>query len=196
MEYVNLGGTGLRVSRVCLGMMSYGRYEGRPWALGREEAEPIIRAAVEGGITFFDTADVYNGGESEVLTGRHASEAVRDARGVRRRDQGAWRRCRVRTIAASRASTSWPRSTPRYAASGSTTSTCTRSTAGIPSTPIEETIEALDDVVRAGKARYIGASSMYAWQFAKALYGSRQTAGGSSRCRTTTTWSIAKKSAR
>ena len=62
---MNLGGTGLRVSRVCLGMMSYGRYEGRPWALGREEAEPIIRGAVEGGITFFDTADVYNGGESE-----------------------------------------------------------------------------------------------------------------------------------
>jgi 1-deoxyxylulose-5-phosphate synthase len=70
MEHVNLGRTGLRVSRICLGMMSFGRFEGRPWALGEEEAEPIVRRAVEGGITFFDTADVYNGGESEVLTGR------------------------------------------------------------------------------------------------------------------------------
>ncbi len=70
MEYVNLGRTGLRVSRICLGMMSYGKNEGRPWALDEAEAEPIVRGAVEGGVTFFDTADVYNGGESEVITGR------------------------------------------------------------------------------------------------------------------------------
>ena len=70
MDYVNLGRTGLRVSRVCLGMMSYGQTEGRPWALPIEEAEPIVRRAVEGGVIFFDTADVYNGGESEVVTGR------------------------------------------------------------------------------------------------------------------------------
>ena len=70
MEYVNLGSTGLRVSRVCLGMMSYGAHESRPWALAEADAEPIIRRAVEGGITFFDTADVYNGGQSEVVTGR------------------------------------------------------------------------------------------------------------------------------
>src|SRR5215208_617511 len=70
MDQVNLGNTGLRVSRVCLGMMSYGRDESRPWALDEEGAEPIVRRAVEGGITFFDTADVYNGGESEVVTGR------------------------------------------------------------------------------------------------------------------------------
>ena len=70
MEYVNLGSTGLRVSRVCLGMMSFGAHESRPWALGEADAEPIIRRAVEGGITFFDTADVYNGGQSEVVTGR------------------------------------------------------------------------------------------------------------------------------
>lgn len=70
MEYVNLGNTGLRVSRVCLGMMSFGAHSSRPWALPEADAEPIVRRAVEGGITFFDTADVYNGGESEVVTGR------------------------------------------------------------------------------------------------------------------------------
>src|ERR671918_3245713 len=70
MDYVNLGSTGLRVSRVCLGMMSYGKHESRPWALEEVDAEPIVRRAVESGITFFDTADVYNGGESEVVTGR------------------------------------------------------------------------------------------------------------------------------
>src|ERR671910_3466268 len=70
MQYVNLGGTGMRVSRVCLGMMSFGKHESREWALDQEAAEPIVRRAVEGGITFFDTADVYNGGESEIVTGR------------------------------------------------------------------------------------------------------------------------------
>ena len=70
MEYVNLGNTGLRVSRICLGMMSFGKHESRPWALDEDAAEPIVRRAVEGGITFFDTADVYNGGQSEVVTGR------------------------------------------------------------------------------------------------------------------------------
>jgi 1-deoxyxylulose-5-phosphate synthase len=70
MRYVNLGSSGLRVSRVCLGMMSYGRHESRQWALDEAAAEPIVRRAVEGGVTFFDTADVYNGGQSEVVTGR------------------------------------------------------------------------------------------------------------------------------
>ena len=69
MEYTNLGTTGLRVSRVCLGMMSYGKHESRPWALDEDGAEPIVRRAVEGGVTFFDTADVYNAGRSEVITG-------------------------------------------------------------------------------------------------------------------------------
>ena len=76
MQYVNLGTTGLRVSRVCLGMMSFGANADRPWALAEAEAEPIIRRAVEGGITFFDTADVYNGGESEVVTGRVLSKLL------------------------------------------------------------------------------------------------------------------------
>jgi aryl-alcohol dehydrogenase-like predicted oxidoreductase len=70
MEYVNLGATGLRVSRICLGMMSYGPHESRQWALDEAAAEPIVRRAVEGGVIFFDTADVYNGGQSEVITGR------------------------------------------------------------------------------------------------------------------------------
>ncbi len=70
VDYVNLGNTGLRVSRICLGMMSYGRHPEREWTLDEAGADPIVRRAVEGGITFFDTADVYNGGESEVLTGR------------------------------------------------------------------------------------------------------------------------------
>ena len=70
MQYVNLGNTGLRVSRVCLGMMSFGNDSDRAWALDEEAAEPIVRAAVEGGITFFDTADAYSGGASEVATGR------------------------------------------------------------------------------------------------------------------------------
>ena len=74
MDYVNLGRTGLRVSRVCLGMMSYGKHESRPWALDEAEAKPILRRAVEAGINFFDTADVYNGGQSEVLTGRLLSK--------------------------------------------------------------------------------------------------------------------------
>ena len=74
MHYANLGGTGLRVSRVCLGMMSFGRHESREWAVVEATAEPIVRRAVEGGITFFDTADVYHGGQSEVVTGRLWSE--------------------------------------------------------------------------------------------------------------------------
>src|SRR5947209_19377148 len=69
MDYVNFGNTGLRVSRLCLGMMSFGTHEDRPWALEEPDAEPLVRQAVEGGITFFDTADVYNGGKSEVITG-------------------------------------------------------------------------------------------------------------------------------
>ena len=70
MEYISLGGSGLRVSRVCLGMMSYGNDSDRPWVLDEEAAEPIVRAAVDGGVTFFDTADTYSAGASEIATGR------------------------------------------------------------------------------------------------------------------------------
>src|SRR5689334_23655183 len=167
MQYVNLGGTGLRVSRVCLGMMSFGAFEGRPWALGESDAEPIVRRAVEGGITFFDTADVYNGGQSEVLTGRLLSkllsrEEMVVATKVHGRTMpgenggGLGRKHIMASIDAS------------LGRLGMDHVDLYQIHRWDPRTPIEETMEALHDVVRAGKARYIGASSMYAWQFAKA----------------------------
>jgi len=173
VDYVNLGRTGLRVSRICLGMMSYGQHESRPWALEEAEAEPIVRRAVEGGITFFDTADVYNGGTSEVITGR----LLRKMFGMREEyvlatkvngptmpgenGRGLSRKHIMASIDASLSRLGldyvdlyqihrWDRTTP-----------------------IEETMDALHDVVIAGKARYIGASSMFAWQFAKAQHVAR-----------------------
>ena len=168
MEYVNLGRTGLRVSRICLGMMSYGRFEGRPWALGEEDAEPIVRSAVEGGITFFDTADVYNGGESEVLTGRLLKKLF----GTREEYVLATKVC-MQTM---------PGENGRGLSRKHVMASIDASLARLghdyvdlyqihrwdPLTPIEETMDALHDVVKSGKARYIGASSMYAWEFAKA----------------------------
>jgi 1-deoxyxylulose-5-phosphate synthase len=168
MQYVNLGETGLRVSRVCLGMMSYGSHESREWALGEEAAEPIVRRAVEGGVTFFDTADVYNGGQSEVVTGN----LLRKLFGMREE-----------YVVATKV---WGRTMPGENGRGLSRKHVLASIdaslerLGLdyvdlyqihrwdPTTPIEETMEALHDVVRAGKARYLGASSMYAWQFAKA----------------------------
>src|SRR5690349_521546 len=168
MEYVNLGATGLRVSRICLGMMSYGPHESRRWALDEAAAEPIVRRAVEGGIIFFDTADVYNGGQSEVITGRLLSKlfGMREecvvATKVHGRTMpgengaGLSRKHILASIDASleRLGLDYVDLYPIHRFD--------------PQTPIEETMDALHDVVRAGKARYIGASSMYAWQFAKA----------------------------
>ncbi|MGZ4169712.1 MAG: aldo/keto reductase [Solirubrobacteraceae bacterium] len=168
MDYVNLGRTGLRVSRVCLGMMSYGRHQSRPWTLDEDGAEPILRRAVEGGITFYDTADVYNGGESEVLTGR----LLRKLFGMREEyvvatkvngrtmpgenGQGLSRKHIMASIDASleRLGTEYVDLYQIHRFDHRT--------------PIEETMDALHDVVKAGKARYIGASSMWAWEFAKA----------------------------
>ena len=168
MEYVNLGNAGLRVSRVCLGMMSFGGQEERPWALGEPEAEPIVRRAVEGGITFFDTADAYSGGQSEVITGRlvrrlfstreeyvvatkvyYETMPGENGRGLSRKHilasiDGSLQRLGLDYVDLYQIH--------RWDAL----------------TPIEETMQALHDVVRAGKARYIGASSMNAWRFAKA----------------------------
>jgi aryl-alcohol dehydrogenase-like predicted oxidoreductase len=168
MEHVNLGNTGLRVSRVCLGMMSYGKHESRPWALDEPEAEPIVRRAVEGGITFFDTADVYNGGQSEVVTGR----VLKRLFGMREEY----------VVATKVRMTTMPGENGRGLSRKHILASIDASLARLeldyvdlyqihrwdPITPIEETMEALVDVVRSGKARYIGASSMYAWQFAKA----------------------------
>jgi aryl-alcohol dehydrogenase-like predicted oxidoreductase len=167
MQYVNLGATGLRVSRVCLGMMSYGKHESRPWTLDEETAEPILRAAVEGGINFYDTADVYNGGESEVLTGR----LLRKLFGMREEyvlatkvngptmpgenGQGLSRKHIMASIDASlqRLELDYVDLYQIHRFDSNT--------------PVEETMDALHDVVAAGKARYLGASSMFAWQFAK-----------------------------
>ncbi|HEX7996707.1 MAG TPA: aldo/keto reductase [Streptosporangiaceae bacterium] len=169
MKYVNLGRTGLRVSRVCLGMMSYGNDSDRPWVLDEDAAEPIVKAAVDGGITFFDTADVYSAGASEVATGRLLSKyfgrdqvvvatKVHGAMGTGENDRGLSRKHILAGIDAS-----LRRLNMDYVDLYQIHRWDSR-------TPIEETMEALHDVVRAGKARYIGASSMYAWQFAKAQY--------------------------
>ncbi|HLY86276.1 MAG TPA: aldo/keto reductase [Gaiellaceae bacterium] len=168
MEYVNLGRTGLRVSRICLGMMSYGRSEERPWALDQEAAEPIVRRAVESGIVFFDTADVYNEGESEVITGRllkqlfgTREEYVVATKVHGRTMPGVNGRGLSRKHILASIDTSLQRLDLDYV-------DLYQIHRWDPHTPIEETMEALHDVVRAGKARYIGASSMYAWQFANA----------------------------
>jgi aryl-alcohol dehydrogenase-like predicted oxidoreductase len=168
VQYVNLGGTGLRVSRVCLGMMSFGRHESREWAVDEATAEPIVRRAVEGGITFFDTADVYNGGQSEVVTGR----LLRKLFGMREEYVVATK-VRGKTMPGVNG-----RGLSRKHVLASIDASLQRLELDYvdlyqihrwdDETPIEETMEALHDVVRAGKARYIGASSMHAWQFAKA----------------------------
>jgi 1-deoxyxylulose-5-phosphate synthase len=168
MEYVNLGGTGLRVSRVCLGMMSFGKHESREWSLDESDAEPIVRRAAEGGIIFFDTADVYNGGESEVVTGRVLSKlfgmreeyvVATKVRGKTMPGENGGGLSRKHIMA------SIDGSLQRLGLDYVDLYQIHRWDNG---TPIEETMEALHDVVRAGKTRYIGASSMFAWQFAKA----------------------------
>ena len=168
MDYVNLGNTGVRVSRLCLGMMSYGKHESRPWALEEQDAEPIVQRAVDSGITFFDTADAYNGGQSEVITGRLLQKLF----GMREEyvlatkvfmqtmpGQNGWGLSRKHIMASIDASLT--RLELDYV-------DLYQIHRWDPQTPIEETMEALHDVVKAGKARYIGASSMFAWQFAKA----------------------------
>ena len=168
MDYVNLGATGLRVSRLCLGMMSYGEHASRKWALDERAAEPIVRRAVEGGVIFFDTADVYNGGDSEVITGRLLAKlfGTREEYVLATKVHG-------RTMPGENGA-----GLSRKHILASIDASLER--LGLdyvdlyqihrfdPRTPIEETMDALHDVVRAGKARYIGASSMWAWQFAKA----------------------------
>jgi 1-deoxyxylulose-5-phosphate synthase len=169
MEYVNLGSTGLRVSRVCLGMMSFGNNSDRPWVLDDDAAEPIVRAAADGGVTFFDTADVYSAGASEVTTGRLLGKMFRrddvvvatkvySPMGPGENSKGLSRKHILSGIDAS-----LERLDMDYV-------DLYQIHRWDYQTPVEETMEALHDVVRAGKARYIGASSMFAWQFAKAQH--------------------------
>jgi len=168
MNYVNLGNTGLRVSRICLGMMSYGKHPEREWAIDEEAAEPIVRRAVEGGITFYDTADVYNAGQSEIVTGkllkklfgmREEYVVATKVHGVTMPGENGRGLSRKHILASIDASLK--RLELDYVDLYQIHRWDNR-------TPIAETMEALHDVVKAGKARYIGASSMYAWQFAKA----------------------------
>jgi 1-deoxyxylulose-5-phosphate synthase len=170
MEYARLGSAGLKVSRICLGMMSYGDPGSRRWMLPEAEAEPIVRRAVEAGVTFFDTADMYSDGLSEEITGRLLGKlfARRDdyvvatkvyyAMGPGPNDRGLSRKHILAAVDAS-----LQRLGVEYV-------DLYQIHRWDYETPIEETMAALHDVVRAGKARYLGASSMYAWQFAKAQH--------------------------
>ena len=169
MDYVNLGSTGLRVSRICLGMMSFGNDSDKPWVLDEAAAEPIVRAAVEGGITFFDTADVYSSGASEVATGRLLSklltreEVVVATKVFMPMTPGENGGGLSRKHILSAIDASLQRLGMDYVDLYQIHRWDNR-------TPIEETMQALHDVVRAGKARYLGASSMFSWQFAKAQH--------------------------
>ncbi|TYB57411.1 aldo/keto reductase [Nonomuraea sp. PA05] len=176
MRYMRLGSSGLQVSRICLGMMTYGDPDNWAWMLREDAAEPIVRRAVEAGVTFFDTADMYSGGASEEITGRLLGKLFerRDdyvlatkvyfPMGPGPNDRGLSRKHVLAAIDAS------------LTRLGTDHVDLYQIHRWDDETPIEETMEALHDVVRAGKARYIGASSMYAWQFAKAQHAAR-TAG-------------------
>jgi len=168
MEWVNLGQTGLKVSRLCLGTMTYGSKKWRPWVLEEEEARPFFRKAIEAGVNFFDTADMYSVGVSETILGHALREYTRrdDAviatkvfypMGPGPNDRGLSRKHIMQAIDASlrRLSTEYIDLYQIHRFD--------------PETPIEETLEALHDVVKSGKVLYIGASSMFAWQFAKML---------------------------
>ena len=169
MEYMNLGRSGLKVSRICLGMMTYGTSEWREWVLNEEQSRPFIRRALELGVNFFDTADMYSLGASEEVTGR----AIRD---IARRDEIVLATKVYFPIGQGQNNHGLSRKHIMEAIDNSLRRLGTdyvdlyQIHRWDSETPIEETMEALHDVVKAGKARYIGASSMFAWQFAKAQY--------------------------
>jgi aryl-alcohol dehydrogenase (NADP+) len=171
MEYVKLGKTGLEVSRICLGCMSYGvgSLGGHPWALSEEEAQPFFKKAVEAGINFFDTANVYSLGTSEEFLGRALAKlANRDEVVVATKVNGPMRQG-PNSVGLSRKAifTEVDHSLRRLGTEYIDLYQIHRLDSR---TPIEEIIEALHDVVKSGKVRYVGASSMHSWQFAKALF--------------------------
>ncbi len=173
MDYVNLGKTGLRVSRLCLGCMTYGASKWRPWVLDEADSRPFYERALEAGINFFDTADMYSVGESEVVTGK----TLKDLGGAK----GSWRDGLVIATKLFNPMSGDPndRGLSRKHVMAAVDASLRRLGTDYidlyqihrfdPHTPVEETLEALHDVVKAGKVRYLGASSMYAWQFMKML---------------------------
>ena len=171
MEYVRLGRTGTKVSRICLGCMTFGEPDrGRhPWTMGAEQSRPIIRHALEAGINFFDTANSYSDGSSEEIVGaalrEHAKrdEVVIATKVFNRMRPGPNGAGLSRKAILHEIDQSLKRLGTDYV-------DLYQIHRWDPDTPIEETMEALHDVVKAGKARYIGASSMWAWQFAKAQH--------------------------
>jgi 1-deoxyxylulose-5-phosphate synthase len=168
MQYVNLGKTGMKVSRLCLGMMTYGSKKWREWILTEEQAKPFVKKALDAGINFFDTADVYSTGESERVTGNLLKEVKRENIVVATKVRGQMSDD-VNDVGLSRKHImdSIDNSLKRLQMDYVDLYQIHRWDYN---TPIEETMEALNDVVRAGKARYIGASSMFAWQFMKAQH--------------------------
>ncbi|MEJ2352641.1 MAG: aldo/keto reductase [Anaerolineales bacterium] len=169
MEYINLGQTGLKVSRICLGTMTYGTSQWRDWVLDEEESRPFIQRALEMGINFFDTADMYSRGVSEEVLGRalkdfaRREEVVIATKVFYPTKEGPNQRGLSRVHIMHAIDDSLRRLGTDYV-------DLYQIHRWDSETPIEETLEALHDVVKSGKARYIGASSMYAWQFAKSLY--------------------------
>ncbi|HTT91620.1 MAG TPA: aldo/keto reductase [Acidimicrobiales bacterium] len=171
MEYVKLGSTGLEVSRLCLGCMSFGDpgRGGHPWSLGEEAARPIIRQALEAGVNFLDTANVYSDGSSEEIVGKALADfAQREEVVLATKVHGRMRpgpngAGLSRKSVLAEIDNSLRRLRTDYV-------DLYQIHRFDPTTPVEETVEALNDVVRAGKARYVGASSMYAWQFSKMLH--------------------------
>lgn len=173
MQYRRLGNSGLKVSPICLGMMSYGDQNRRAWFLTEEDGEPIVRRAVELGVNYFDTADMYSGGLSEEITGRLLSRLFGDRddyvlatklfypMGTGPNDRGLSRKHVLSSIDASlrRLNTDYVDLYQIHRFDDET--------------PVEETLSALDDLVRAGKVRYLGASTMPAWKFSKLQYTAR-----------------------
>jgi 1-deoxyxylulose-5-phosphate synthase len=170
MEYVRLGSTGLKVSRICLGTMTYGSKKWREWVLEEEESRPFLKRAIEAGINFFDTADIYSVGASEEILGRALKDfgSSRDQLVIATKvfnpmgdgpNQGGLSRKHILHAI----DDSLRRLQTEYV-------DLYQIHRFDYSAPIEETVEALDAVVKAGKALYVGASSMFAWQFAKMLH--------------------------
>ncbi|HYH98496.1 aldo/keto reductase, partial [Hyalangium sp.] len=168
MKYTSLGRTGLKVSRICLGCMSYGSPSWRPWILDEEAAQPFFRKAVESGINFFDTADMYSVGVSEEITGRALKRYARMEEVV----------LATKVFFSMSDGPNMSGLSRKHIVQGCEASLKRLGVETIdlyqihrldPNTPVEETLAGLDQLVRQGKVRYIGASSMSAWQFARAL---------------------------